>query len=215
MSEIKIEEEVKKTILSAIEKTKKGRTALVNGTKNINAVRIIAKKLKLKIEVYNPTGEWNGYGYEKFPQVCKFHKTKIKNFLLKKVEIKKPIRKKTYAEKKKAWCKKLVKLTGITMREARNIAIDKENYQTERINALIERDGSSPSIKRGKLINKIERENPLRTIQNENHAQAILSASKRHNETNYEEMLEEGREQALLGEIEKNEVQDYARLNIR
>ena len=76
---------------------------------------------------------------------------------------------------------------------------------------MIERDMERPSIKRNQLIRKMERENPLRKIKDVEHAKAILVAHNRHNNTNYESLLEEARELANIGEIEKDEVKEYAR----
>ena len=44
-----------------------------------------------------------------------------------------------------------------------------------------------------KLIKQMERTNPLRRIVDGEHAQAILSAHSRHTQTNYDELLDEGR----------------------
>ena len=83
---------------------------------------------------------------------------------------------------------------------------------------MIERDNNSPygaSVRRGKLIAKMERENPLRYIKNEEHAQNILAASERHNNSDYEDKLEEGRELAASGDIDRAEVKEYARNNMQ
>jgi hypothetical protein len=208
---MKLEKKVSASILETISQTK-GRTAEVSGTKNINAIKKIAQELKIEINVYNPQGEFNGYGYTRLPQVCEFPKIKVKNFLLKKVENKKAPKKKTYEEKKEAWVKRLVRLTDISPEEAKAIASEKEDYHQDRINELIDRDCERPSRKRGKLIEKLERENPLRPIRDEEHAQAILRASERHNNSNYEALLEEGKELREIGECDN--VQEYARQNM-
>ena len=64
-----------------------------------------------------------------------------------------------------------------------------------------------------KIINKIDRSNPLRYIRDEQHAYGIINASNRHNYTDYEYKLDEGRELAEKGEIDYSEVRNYARNN--
>jgi hypothetical protein len=232
---IKIEKSVRDEILSACES--RGKIATIGGTKNINTIKKIAQHLKMSISdngwveserrclcdgetadiaIYNPQGEWNGYGYTKLPKECDFPKLKIRNFLKndKKTVEKKPVRRRTQEEITESWCKRLAKLTGITIEEAQAIAQEKENYKFDKIQEMIERDNANPSIRRGKLIAKMERENPLRPINDESHAQAILAASERHNETDYESKLEEGREEAMLGNIDRSEVKEYARSNM-
>jgi hypothetical protein len=56
----------------------------------------------------------------------------------------------------------------------------------------------------------MKRENPLRKIENTEHAQRILAASNRHH-SGYDDRLEEGRHLAALGEIDRSEVREYAR----
>jgi hypothetical protein len=73
------------------------------------------------------------------------------------------------------------------------------------------RQGERYSIQREKLINKMRRENPLRRITDIDHAQAILTASHRHTQTNYENLLDEGRDLAASGNIEKGEIKGWAR----
>ena len=58
----------------------------------------------------------------------------------------------------------------------------------------------------------MERANPLRPIKDYEHAQAILAASDRHNNTDYEYKLEEGRELRARGECD--DVKEYARLEM-
>jgi hypothetical protein len=156
---------------------------------------------------------YNGYGYKDWTRNYILTPEEVEQYNLLAPTVKKP--KKSYEEREKsqfnAWCKRLAKLTGITIEEAENIAIEKLNYKQDRINAMIERDMERPSIKRNQLIRKMERENPLRKIKDVEHAKAILVAHNRHNNTNYESLLEEARELANIGEIEKDEVKEYAR----
>lgn len=214
MKTITIEEQVRQNILGIITQTKKGKIAKISGTKNINAIRKIAEAINADIEIYNPQGEWNGYGYEQLPQVCEFPKTKIKNYITKKSEIKKEAKKITQEEKTERWCRRLVRLTNIKIETAREIAQEKIDYKFDQVQMMIVRDNECPSSRRGKLISRMERENPLRPIRDEQHAEAILQASDRHKNTDYEMRLEEGREKAMIGEIDRSDVREYARRSI-
>ena len=77
-----------------------------------------------------------------------------------------------------------------------------------------ERQDDRYSRRRDSLIGKMRRENPLRRIEGEEHARAILAASERHNTTDYEYQLEHGREEATMGNIERDEVKNFARMAI-
>lgn len=111
------------------------------------------------------------------------------------------------------WSKRLAKLTGITLEKAKEIALEKINYKIDRINMMIERQAENNSYLRSKLIAKMERENPLRPIKDEEHARNILIASDRHNNTDYEYKLEEARELIKLGELDNGTAKEYARNN--
>ena len=118
----------------------------------------------------------------------------------------------TEEEKTAAWCRRLAKLTGIKLEQAMAIAEEKIEDKDKRIEVLEERQWRlNCSIQREKLINKIRRSNPLRYIKDKDHAFRILAASVRHNESDYESMLEEARELASWGEIDRDEVKSYAR----
>ena len=160
--------------------------------------------------------DWNGYGYS--THVYRYLLTPANGKKLlemiekKKVTTKKP---KSQDEIIEAWSKRLAKLTGISIEEAKAIAIEKINYKTDQVNMMIDRQFSNgTSVRRGKLIKRMERENPLRRIEDTDHAQRILAASRRHNESNYEELLEEYRHEAALGNIDKGDVRDLARMNM-
>ena len=118
-------------------------------------------------------------------------------------------------EKKIKWAARLAKLTGIPLKDAEIIAEEKKNYKIDKINELTERQFYSHSSQRQKLINKLQRENALRRIKNVDHAMAILSASNRHNNSNYEVLLEDAKALAAGGDIERDEVQSYARNNMQ
>ncbi len=55
------------------------------------------------------------------------------------------------------------------------------------------------------------RENPLRRIEDEEHANRIVGASNRHKNSNYEEKLEELRNDAKWGLIDYADVRERAR----
>ena len=174
--------------------------------------RDIKKAGNKLIVIYNPIGEWNGYWYDQYPKEIIFPKTKIHTYLRKKTEIKKEIIKKVITEEMKRikWSKRLSKLALISLEEAEDIAQDKLDYKEEKI---IEIEKRWYSQKREILLNKMKRANPLRRIEDVEHAQAILSASHRHNNTNYDELLDEWRFQANIWNIQKDEVRDFARYN--
>lgn len=107
-----------------------------------------------------------------------------------------------------ARCKRLCKLTSISMEEAKEIAEEKIEYKEEKINDM---ESRGYSYQREKLLNKMRRENPLRRIEDKDHAEAILAASYRHNNTDYEYRLDEAREMASIWEIAKEDIKSYAR----
>lgn len=213
MKNLKIENGVKDQILTKIKEQKKGKTASIKGMKNINAIETIAEMLKIEIIIENPQGEYNGYGYTRLPQECTFPKTRIKNFLLNKTETKAPTIQKSEAEQIEAWCKRLSRLMGITMKEAEKIAEEKIDYKEEKIREVDDRQCNHYSSRRATLIRRMKRANPLRFISDCEHAKAILAASERHNNTDYDDQLDEARELADYGMIDKEDVRDHARMN--
>lgn len=155
--------------------------------------------------------DYNGYGYSSYIRRYILTITQYKNFVKMGKDYKEPIRL-TEEEKKIAWCKRLVKLYRyITIDEALDIAEEKIDYKNEQIYELGERQGGGKySRKRENLINSIKRSNPLRRIEDCDHAAAIVAASERHRDSDYEDCLEEGKEKALLGEIDRGNVKEYA-----
>lgn len=93
---------------------------------------------------------------------------------------------KTEEEKQAEWISRLCRLTGISEDDAKEIAEEKLEYKCDQISMLEDRQAERYSVQREKLIRKIERSNPLRYIQNKEHALAILAASSRHTNTDYE-----------------------------
>lgn len=124
---------------------------------------------------------------------------------------KKKTTKKTEAEKTAAWCKRLDKLTGCGLETAEKIAEEKLDYKSDCIWKMKSRQTEAFSRKRESLIRKMERENPLRRIENEDHAAAILAAHERHTGTDYEKKLQHLHELEEWGIIEKGSAKELAR----
>lgn len=199
---------------------------------------LINRVKKAGIETYNPRGEWNGYGYERLPLVAvitslsdqrKFNKIRRELEAERQAKPPKPKKIRTQGEIVEAWGKRLVKLYNafvdrsialggddydeedkLTLDEAEDIALEKLRYQTERINEMIDRQCQQYSQKRESLIRKMERENPLRRIKNENHAVAIMEAHWRHTH-GYDADLRYAHELEENGDIEKGTARDVAR----
>ena len=165
-------------------------------------------------------GPFNGYGYKKLPmavditsvgEMRKFNK--IKKEVDATAPVKRPV--KTYEEKKREWAKRLSKLTGITAEEAIEIAEEKMYAHQMRINDLIDRENERGySVRREKLIRQLERQNPLRYIKDQQHADQIISAHYRHTNSEYDDILEEIHELEEEG-MEKGYARELARLVIR
>jgi hypothetical protein len=157
--------------------------------------------------------DWNGYGYTNKTRYYTLTRSQLIAFnkLKPKEIVKKP--KKTNEEIEIEWAKRLAKLTDISVEDAKSIAREKQNYKIEKINEMIDKNCDRYSRMRDRLISKMERENPLRRIKDVEHARAILIAHDRHTNSNYESLLEEGRELAKFGEIERGEVKEFARSN--
>ena len=188
------------------------------GAKEIILPRLSGKTKTLLLS-FNPKTDYkgsnyNGYGYQDHDYFYALNKKDFKifsDFITEKQKAKKPAAPKTFDQKKMAWCKRLAKLTGITLDQAEKIADAKLDYKWEKINMIEDRQGGHYSSQREKLINKMRRENPLRRIEDADHAFAILEAHERHTQTNYDDMLEEARELASVGIIDKGSIKDYAR----
>lgn len=101
---------------------------------------------------------------------------------------------------------------AVSFEEAQTIAEEKVNYKNDRISAMVSRQfEQGNSIKRGKLIAKMERENPLRPIKNYDHALAIIAASNRHNSTSYDNLLQQAHDLERYGDIERGTAKEWAR----
>lgn len=191
-------------------------------TKKMVTVPRVAGKIK---EIIDASGEspkvfrsnFNGYGYQdeewtwtlESKYFCAIRRILEANAAAPK---KAP---KTEEERLAAWARRLAKLAEIEVDDAMMIAEDKQAYHDEKIFELENRQCVRYSREREKLISRMQRENPLRRIRDAEHAYAILAASDRHNNTDYESQLEEARELAELGEIDRGDVREYARQNFR
>ena len=180
---------------------------------NGNRKLIYAVK-KEGLKTLHPCGKWNGYGYEKLPLAVSIEslgEMRRFNKIVREVEHKPAPKQKTEEEKIEAWSRRLARLTNITVKEAIEIAKEKIEYKEQKIEEVENRQYEHYSHQRATLISKMRRENPLRYIKDADHAFNILLASHRHNCTNYDDKLEEGRELANVGIIDRSEVKDYAR----
>lgn len=159
---------------------------------------------------------FNGYGYEDTTYKYILNNddyNEIKLFIENKNKQKKDRKELTEEEKIEKWSERLSNLTGISLDEAKKIAYEKIEYKENRYIKMIDNYNENPSKKNYQLANKIKNSNPLRYIKDKEHAENILIASKRHNNSNYEELIEEGKEMAKHGEIEYSQIKDYARSN--
>lgn len=175
---------------------------------------LINRCRKAGLELYNPQGAWNGYGYTQLPMVCRINSVgEMRKFNKIKRELEEnPPQKKTLSEEEKInqWARRLVRLTGIELQQAQKIARSKLRYKESQILMLEERQEEKYSVKRQKIINKIYRSNPLRRIENEEHAKAILDAYMRHTASDYEKQLEKAQGMAAWGFISYDCVREYA-----
>lgn len=162
----------------------------------------------------NPTGEWNGYGYEQLPLaviIFSVGQMRVFNKIKKEVNAKRAkVASKPKPDPKIQWAKRLSKLTGLNLEECLQIADEKLAYKNSQIDKLFKRQEERYSVKRDKLIAKIANSNPLRYIKDEDHAQAIINASSRHH-SDYQEKLDLVHEYEERGIIEKGHAQELAR----
>ena len=185
----------------------------INDFRNAGKVKEFLKSHTLAY--YSFGSNYNGYGWEdhtrRYLMRIKAAKT-LKAMIQKKKE--KPRKRLTEEEKNRKWAERLSKLTGIPLKKALDIKDEKLEDKWRRIDELENRQYDRYSSRREKLINKLWRENPLRRIEDEDHAMRILAASLRHNYSDYEALLEYAREKAEFGEISRDEIKDYARKNM-
>lgn len=179
------------------------------------AGKVAAFIRKNTIAVWREGYNYNGYGYQDHDYYYLMRPTdaKIVQEMLEE-RSRKHKEAPTYEQKKEAWCRRLAKLTGITVEVATEIAEEKLDAKKRQIDKLMDRQYNDHySVRREKLINELIRSNPLRRIEDADHARSILAASVRHNFSNYDDLLEEASNKAAWGEINYSEVKDYARMN--
>ena len=187
-----------------------GKTSLLGKLKNF------VEDKKVEYRTYGDN--FNGYGYEdrynEYYLTAKDGKAFIELLNGKKATTKKV---KSYEEVRDEWARSLVKKSdnAITFEDAQIIAEEKLKYKEDRIEAVRSRQYERYSIKREKLINKMQRENPLRRIIDYDHALAIIDASNRHNKTPYDKFLQEAHELERFGEIERGTAKEWAREQIK
>ena len=180
-------------------------------------------KLKTFVEekkiAYHTYGDnYNGYGYQnhyhEYYLTAKDGKAFIEMLNGKKTTEKKV---KSYEEVRDEWARSLVRKSkkAISFEDAQSIAEEKLKYKDERIDAMRSRQDERYSVKREKLINKMQRENPLRRIIDYDHALAIIDASNRHNKTPYDKFLQQAHELEHYGEIERGTAKEWARQQIK
>lgn len=184
--------------------------SLKGNRKLINACK------KAGLKTYNPKGAWNGYGYEKLPLavvISSLSEMRKYNKIVKELEASEDVKKPTLTDEEKIekWYTRLSKLTGISLEEAKDIAYEKLEYKDDQILNLYSRQDSHFSSQREKLIRKLQKSNPLRYIKDKEHADNILIASERHNNTNYEDKLEFVHDLEEAGLIDKGNAKEYAR----
>lgn len=222
----KFDKSVIEGLISQIESASKKKTAKAQ-------IRLSLKENNL-IKAINPEfsfdllGDWNGYGYTKLGKhlQAKNYKESLKQLkkLLKKAENKKvkPKKEKTEEEKINAWAERLARLTGITVDEATEIAYEKINFKIDKLFEAMNYEGSGWKIpawqkKAERDYDRItaDRYTALDKIKDEGHARAILIASQRHNESNYEDKLAEAKDLVAVGELDKIDAKDWARQNMQ
>ena len=171
-----------------------------------------------KVEYRTYGDNFNGYGYQdnyhEYYLTSKDGKAFIELLNGKKTTTKKV---KSYEEVRDEWARSLVKKSknAVTFEDAQSIAEEKLKYKEERIDDMRSRQYERYSVKREKLINKMQRENPLRRIIDYDHALAIIDASNRHNKTSYDKFLEQAHELERYGEIERGTAKEWAREQIK
>ena len=171
-----------------------------------------------KVDYRTYGDNFNGYGYQdnyhEYYLTSKDGKAFLELLNGKKTTTKKV---KSDEEVRDEWARSLVKKSknAVTFEDAQAIAEEKLRYKEDRIDAMWSRQDSSYSVKREKLINKMQRENPLRRIIDYDHALAIIDASKRHNKTSYDKFLEQAHELERYGEIERGTAKEWAREQIK
>ena len=204
-----------KSEVSASERNGIVYVCIFNG-KLLGKLKTFVEDKKIEYRTYG--ANYNGYGYKdryyEYYLTAKDGKSFLellngKNTTTKKV--------KSDEEVRDEWARSLVRKSkkAISFEDAQSIAEEKLRYKDERIDAMWSRQDERYSVKREKLINKMQRENPLRRIIDYDHALAIIDASERHNKTSYDKFLQEAHELERYGEIERGTAKEWARQQIK
>lgn len=187
-----------------------GRKSLLGKLKNF------VEEKKIEYRTYG--ANFNGYGYEDHYHEYYLTAKDGKDFLELLNGKKKTEKKiKSNEEIRDEWARSLVRKSknAVTFEDAQIIAEEKLKYKDERIDAMSSRQDERYSVKRENLINKMQRENPLRRIIDYDHALAIIDASNRHNKTSYDKLLQQAHELERFGEIERGTAKEWAREQIK
>ena len=204
-----------KSEVSASERNGIVYVCIFNG-KLLGKLKTFVEEKKVDYRTYGDN--FNGYGYEdryhEYYLTAKDGKAFIELLNGKKTTTKKI---KSYEEVRDEWARSLVRKSknAVSFEDAQIIAEEKLRYKDERIDAVRSRQDERYSVKREKLINKMQRENPLRRIIDYDHALAIIDASNRHNKTSYDKFLQEAHELERYGEIERGTAKEWAREQIK
>ena len=206
-----------KSAVSASERNGIVYVCIFDGRKSLlGKLKTFVEEKKIAYHTYGDN--FNGYGYQdnyhEYYLTSKDGKAFIELLNGKKTTEKKV---KTYEEIRDEWARSLVKKSknAVTFEEAKTIAEEKLKYKDDRIAAMRSRQYERYSVKREKLINKMQRENPLRRIIDYDHALAIIDASNRHNKTPYDKFLQQAHELEHYGEIERGTAKEWAREQIK
>ena len=187
-----------------------GKNSLLGKLKNF------VEEKKVDYRTYG--ANFNGYGYQnhyhEYYLTAKDGKAFVELLNGKKTTTKKV---KSDEEVRDEWARSLVRKSknAVTFEDAQIIAEEKLKYKEDRIADMKSRQDERYSVKREKLINKMQRENPLRRIIDYDHALAIIDASERHNKTSYDKFLQEAHELERYGEIERGTAKEWARERIK
>ena len=204
-----------KSEVSASERNGIVYVCIFNG-KLLGKLKTFVEDKKVDYRTYGDN--YNGYGYQDHYHEYYLTAKDGKSFL-EMLNGKKATEKKVKSDEeiRDEWARSLVRKSknAVSFEEAKTIAEEKLKYKEGRIEAVRSRQYERYSVKREKLINKMQRENPLRRIIDYDHALAIIDASERHNSTLYDKFLKQAHELERYGEIERGTEKEWARQQIK
>ena len=206
-----------KSEVSASERNGIVYVCIFNGRNSLlGKLKTFVEEKKVEYRTYGDN--YNGYGYKdnyhEYYLTSKDGKAFLELLNGKKTTTKKV---KSYEEVRDEWARSLVRKSknAVSFEDAQIIAEEKLKYKDDKIAAMRSRQDERYSVKREKLINKMQRENPLRRIIDYDHALAIIDASERHNKTSYDKFLQQAHELERYGEIERGTAKEWAREQIK